>query len=65
MSFKSIFKTLHTVVSNVIIFKFCFCFDEYFFIKKIFIKAVTSFADSYIKSNFKPILERAFESQGF
>ncbi|WP_354666744.1 hypothetical protein [Orientia tsutsugamushi] len=33
-------------------------------IKKIFIKALTRFADSYIKSNFKPILERAFESQG-
>ncbi|WP_371218608.1 DnaA N-terminal domain-containing protein [Orientia tsutsugamushi] len=33
--------------------------------KKIFIKALTSFADSYIKSNFKPILECAFEAQGF
>ncbi|SPR03785.1 Uncharacterised protein [Orientia tsutsugamushi str. Gilliam] len=33
--------------------------------KKIFIKALTSFADSYIKSNFKLILERAFEAQGF
>ncbi|SPR14293.1 hypothetical protein [Orientia tsutsugamushi] len=33
--------------------------------KKIFIKALTSFANSYIKSNYKPILERAFEAQGF
>ncbi|KJV85663.1 dnaA N-terminal domain protein [Orientia tsutsugamushi str. UT76] len=33
--------------------------------KKIFIKALTSFANSYIKSNFKLILERAFEAQGF
>ncbi|SPR16124.1 hypothetical protein [Orientia tsutsugamushi] len=28
--------------------------------KKIFIKALTSFEDSYIKSNYKPILEHAF-----
>ncbi|BAG40414.1 hypothetical protein OTT_0956 [Orientia tsutsugamushi str. Ikeda] len=33
--------------------------------KKIFIKALTSFEDSYIKSNYKPILEHAFEAQGF
>ncbi|WP_371222037.1 hypothetical protein ACA351_08325 [Orientia tsutsugamushi] len=33
--------------------------------KKIFIKALTSFANSYIKSNFKLILECAFEAQGF
>ncbi|KJV70426.1 hypothetical protein [Orientia tsutsugamushi] len=33
--------------------------------KKIFIKALTSFANSYIKSNFKHILELAFEAQGF
>ncbi|WP_371219774.1 hypothetical protein ACA348_08970 [Orientia tsutsugamushi] len=53
------------VACDVTISKSCFSLNEYFFTKKIFIKAKTSFADSYIKSNFQLILECAFEAQGF